>query len=250
MPKYSAKAWNLYFRNSASTKMSKNGVSVFLVIISEKCTLDILYRWSIFAVDKLLIQKIMRRNAFLLTVMMSLLAVITSCAQKKDKKVMEKKGDNKVLVVYFSATGTTENVAKMIASATKGELYKIKPEKEYSAEDLDWTVKTSRCSRENDNPKSRPTIVKDKKNLDAYSVVYLGFPNWWNMAPRIINTFVEAYGLKGKTVIPFMTSGGSGIENSVKILRKDYPDVKWQDGKLLNGVTQKEVNVWVSKNSK
>ena len=77
----------------------------------------------------------MRRNAFLLTVMMSLLAVITSCAQKKDKKVMEKKGDNKVLVAYFSATGTTENVAKMIASATKGELYKIKPEKEYSAED-------------------------------------------------------------------------------------------------------------------
>lgn len=182
--------------------------------------------------------------------MMSLLAVITSCAQKKDKKVMEKKGDNKVLVAYFSATGTTENVAKMIASATKGELYKIKPEKEYSAEDLDWTVKTSRCSRENDNPKSRPAIVKDKKNLDAYSVVYLGFPNWWNMAPRIINTFVEAYGLKGKTVILFMTSGGSGIENSVKILRKDYPDVKWQDGKLLNGVTQKEVNAWVSKNSK
>lgn len=133
MPKYSAKAWNLYFRNSASTKMSKNGVSVFLVIISEKCTLDILYIWSIFAVDKLLIQKIMRRNAFLLTVMMSLLAVITSCAQKKDKEVMEKKGDNKVLVAYFSATGTTENVAKMIASATKGELYKIKPEKEYSA---------------------------------------------------------------------------------------------------------------------
>lgn len=81
-------------------------------------------------------------------------------------------------------------------------------------------------------------------------MVYLGFPNWWNMAPRIINTFVEAYGLKGKTVIPFMTSGGSGIENSVKILRKDYPDVKWQDGKLLNGVTQKEVNAWVSKNSK
>lgn len=101
MPKYSAKAWNLYFRNSESTKMSKNGVSVFLVIISEKCTLDILYIWSIFAVDKLLNQKIMRRNAFLLTVMMSLLAVITSCAQKKDKKVMEKKGDNKVLVAYF-----------------------------------------------------------------------------------------------------------------------------------------------------
>lgn len=190
----------------------------------------------------------MKRNAFMLTVMMSLLAVITSCAMKKDKNEMEVKGDAKVLVAYFSATGTTENVAKMIASATKGELYKIKPKKEYSAEDLDWTVKTSRCCRENDNPQTRPAIIKDKKNLDAYSVIYLGFPNWWNMAPRIINTFIETYGLKDKTVIPFMTSGGSGIENSVKILRKDYPEVNWKDGKLLNGATQKDVNSWVSKN--
>ena len=93
----------------------------------------------------------------------------------------------------------------------------------------------------------RPAFKKIKASLDQYDVIYLGYPNWWNSHPRLINTFIEAYGLKGKTVIPFMTSGGSDIKNSVKNLRKDYPEVNWEDGKLLNGATQEEVDAWVKK---
>lgn len=153
----------------------------------------------------------MKRIVFIIAVVALGLISVTACGQKKEKKNMT---ENKTLVAYFSATGTTESLAKKIATATGGELYKITPEAEYSAEDLDWTVETSRCCKENADPSSRPAFVKTKENLDAYDVVYLGFPNWWNGAPRIINTFIEAYGLKGKTVILFMTSGGSGIQNS------------------------------------
>ena len=180
----------------------------------------------------------MKKVIFMLAAIMGLFCTMTACAQKK------------VLVAYFSATGTTEEVAKMIAQATEGELYKIQPEKEYSAADLDWTVKTSRYCKENDNPKSRPAFKKSQENLDAYDVIYLGYPNWWNGAPRIINTFVEAYGLKGKTVIPFMTSGGSQIENSERQLKADYPEVNWQKGKLLNDATQKDIDAWVNGNQK
>lgn len=178
----------------------------------------------------------MKRIVFIIAVVALGLITVTACGQKKEKKNMT---ENKTLVAYFSATGTTESLAKKIATATGGELYKITPEAEYSAEDLDWTVETSRCCKENADPSSRPAFVKTKENLDAYDVVYLGFPNWWNGAPRIINTFIEAYGLKGKTVILFMTSGGSGIQNSLKVLGKQYPEVNFKTGKLLNGASQK-----------
>ena len=196
----------------------------------------------------------MKKIVFIMAALVGLFFSMSACANKKGNVDMEKSeskaaqaqsSDIKTLVAYLSFTGTTEGVAKMIATATGGELYKIEPEKEYSAADLDWTVKTSRCCKENDDPKVRPAFKKPKANLDQYDVIYLGYPNWWNSHPRIINTFVEAYGLKGKTVIPFMTSGGSDIKNSVKNLRKDYPEVNWQDGKLLNGATQEEVDAWV-----
>lgn len=184
----------------------------------------------------------MKRIVFIIAVVALGLITVTACGQKKEKKNMT---ENKTLVAYFSATGTTESLAKKIATATGGELYKITPEAEYSAEDLDWTVETSRCCKENADPSSRPAFVKTKENLDAYDVVYLGFPNWWNGAPRIINTFIEAYGLKGKTVILFMTSGGSGIQNSLKVLWKQYPEVNFKTGKLLNGASRKTVDEWV-----
>lgn len=199
----------------------------------------------------------MKKVIFMMAAVMGLFFTLTACAKKKENKSNMESNvkandaaakDSKVLVAYFSATGTTEEVAKMIAQATDGELYKIQPEEEYSAADLDWTVKTSRCCKENDNPKSRPAFKKTKENLDQYDVIYLGYPNWWNGAPRIINTFVEAYGLKGKTVIPFMTSGGSQIENSERLLKADYPEVNWQKGKLLNDATQQDVNAWVKSN--
>ena len=198
----------------------------------------------------------MKNLMIMIVAVVGLFITVTACAKKKvaNKNVAMQEDNNsandaakgkKILVAYFSATGTTEGVAQKIAAATGGELYKIKPQQEYSAADLDWTEKTSRCCKENDNPKSRPAIVKDKENLDAYDVIYLGYPNWWNGAPRIINTFVETYNLKGKTVIPFMTSGGSQIENSERMLKKDYPDVNWQKGKLFNDASQKDIENWV-----
>ncbi len=151
---------------------------------------------------------------------------------------------SKVLVAYFSATGTTKSAAEKVAKATGAEVFEIKPTEAYSAADLDWTDKTSRCCRENDNPQSRPAFEKSKKSLNGYDLVFLGFPNWWNGAPRIINTFMDTYQLKGKRVVMFMTSGGSGIENSERVFKKAYPGVKWEAGKLLNGMSEEEIGDW------
>jgi len=195
----------------------------------------------------------MKKVIFMFAALMGLFVSMTACANKKGNNMEANESNtaaknSKILVAYASYTGTTEAVAKLIATATGGELYQIKPEKAYTAADLDWNDKSSRCCKENDDPKARPAIVKDKENLDQYDVIYLGYPNWWNSHPRLINTFIEAYGLKGKTVIPFMTSGGSQIENSEKNLKKDYPEVNWKKGKLLNGADQEEVNAWVKSN--
>lgn len=187
----------------------------------------------------------MKRITLLLIAALSLCTAMASCVSKNDKKSMEESNQKKVLVAYYSATGTTERVAKMIAKTTGGELFRITPEKEYTAADLDWTVKTSRSTVEMHDEKARPAMRKTKASLDAYDVIYLGYPNWWNDAPRIINTFIETYELKGKTVIPFMTSGGSGIENSVRRLRRAYPLVKWQSGRLLNNPSQRDIDNWV-----
>ena len=196
----------------------------------------------------------MKKVIFMFAALMGLFVSMTACANKKGNNMETNEThssavqNSKVLVAYASYTGTTEGVAKMIATATGGELYKIEPEKEYTAADLDWNDPNSRCCQENNNPKARPAIKKDKASLDQYEVIYLGYPNWWNSHPRLINTFIETYGLKGKTVIPFMTSGGSQIENSERILKKDYPEVNWKKGKLLNDATQEEVNAWVKNN--
>lgn len=187
---------------------------------------------------------------FMLAAIMGFFVSMTACANKKgnnmDTNTTSASPENgKILVAYASYTGTTEGVAKMIAQATGGELYKIEPEKEYTADDLNWNDPNSRCCKENNDPKARPAIKKTKQSLDQYEVIYLGYPNWWNSHPRLINTFIETYNLNGKTVIPFMTSGGSQIENSEKILKKDYPEVNWKKGKLLNGASQEDVNNWV-----
>ena len=90
-------------------------------------------------------------------------------------------------------------------------------------------------------------IIDDLKNLAEYDTVYLGFPIWWNQAPRLINTFLEKYDLSGKTVIPFATSGSSNISNAESELRKAYPDVNWQKGKLMNGATEEDIKNWTKK---
>ena len=177
-----------------------------------------------------------------------LLAVLTivaasACSQNTEKKTMEKK---KVLVVYFSATGTTRQVAKQIAKIADADICEIIPTKPYSGADLDWTNKQSRSSVEMNNLKARPAIKPFSVDMSKYDFVFLVYPIWWDLAPRAVNTFIETTNLAGKTVIPFATSGGSSIGNSVAVLKQLYPNIKWQTGKLLNRVSEKEIRAWFS----
>ena len=177
-----------------------------------------------------------------------LLAVLTVFAasafsQNKSQNIMEKK---KVLVVYFSATGTTRQVAKQIAKIADADICEIIPTKPYSSADLDWTNKQSRSSLEMSDSTARPKIKAVAVDMSQYDYVFLGYPIWWDLAPRAVNTFIETTNLAGKTVIPFATSGGSSIGNSVAVLKQSYPNIKWQSGKLLNRVSEKEIRAWFS----
>lgn len=145
------------------------------------------------------------------------------------------KNDKRILVAYFSCTGTTEKVAEVIASAIDGDLYCITPAEAYTAADLNWHDRQSRSSVEMTTETARPELAGEELNADVYDVILLGYPIWWDLCPRPVNSFIEQYKFDGKTVIPFATSGGSSITNSVKTLQKLYPAIHWQTGKLLNG---------------
>ena len=177
-------------------------------------------------------------KAILLSVL-SVIVCLTAGAQTKEKQSM-----NKILIVYFSATGTTEEIAQKLATVTGGELYKIQPEQPYTDVDLDWNNRQSRSSVEMNNPKSRPAIKGRKENIADYDVIFIGYPIWWNLAPTVVNTFIENHNLRGKTVIPFATSGGSTIGNSVATLKKNYPEINWRNGKLLNRANEQSIREW------
>ena len=120
-------------------------------------------------------------------------------------------GGTKTLVVYFSATGTTKGVAEQIASVTGADIYEITAAQTYTADDLNWNDSESRTTKEQNDKSVRPAIGSDTTSLDDYSVIFIGYPIWWGEEPRIIDTFLESYDLSEKTVIPFCTSGSSGI---------------------------------------
>lgn len=163
-----------------------------------------------------------------------------------DMKANDGSNGKSVLVAYFSATGTTARVAEKIAVATKGQLYEIVPEKPYSQADLNWQNSRSRSSVEMNDPKARPSI-KSGENVDTehYDVIFIGYPIWWDMAPRVVYTFIESHNLKGKKLIPFATSGSSSIQGSVASLRKEYPSLEWSDGRLLNNASDESVRRFV-----
>ena len=167
---------------------------------------------------------------------------LSACTQKGKTNETPK---SKTLIAYFSATGITMEVAKQLADATGGELYRIEPEQPYTEADLDWRNQQSRSSLEMKDKSSRPVITNKLASLADYDVIYLGFPIWWNVAPTIINTFIESYNFEGKTVIPFATSGSSSIQNACEDLKKTYPDIQWKPGKLLNRPTKEEIENWV-----
>ena len=173
----------------------------------------------------------------------ALIALLTFTACGQNKK------DMKTLVAYFSATGTTEAVAKDLAKVAGATLYEIKPEVKYTEADLDWRDKQSRSTIEMQDKSSRPAIVKDLKDSDSYETIYIGFPVWWYTAPTIINTFIETYGFEGKTVIFFATSGGSDVTGADRQFQAQYPDINWKPGKLLNRPSKKVLEDWVKANN-
>ena len=177
----------------------------------------------------------------ILIVCAALLLTLTACGQNTKKEM-------KTLVAYFSATGTTEAVAKDLADVAGATLYEIKPEVKYTAADLDWRNKQSRSSVEMADKSSRPAIVKDLEDADSYDVIYIGFPIWWYTAPTIINTFIETYGFEGKTVFFFATSGGSDVSGADKQFHAQYQDINWKTGKLLNNASEKTLRDWVASN--
>lgn len=141
----------------------------------------------------------------------------------------------KVLVAYFSASGVTARTAKKMADAAGADLYEIRPEEPYTSADLDWMDKKSRSTLEMNDPDCRPAVAEPVRNMEQYDTVLVGFPIWWYVEPRIVDTFLENYDFAGKTMIPFATSGGSGIAKAEKSLQAHCPDATWKKGQLLNG---------------
>mgnify|MGYP000869327124 CR=1 FL=1 len=154
---------------------------------------------------------------------------------------------SKKLVAYFSASGNTGKVAKVLAEAVGADLYEIKPEVPYTQADLNWRDKNARSTIEMNDKSSRPTIADKDANVGAYDVVFIGFPIWWYVAPTIINTFLESYDFAGKTIVLFATSGSSGFGKTVDNLKGGVPaSTVIKEGGVLNGRQSKEdLAAWV-----
>ena len=153
----------------------------------------------------------------------------------------------KKLVAYFSASGTTKKVAERLAKSAGADLFEIRPTVPYSSADLNWMDKKSRSSVEMNDPDSRPEIAETMPNMADYDTVFIGFPIWWYVAPHIINTFLESCDFSGKTLVPFATSGGSGMGRTVDELRKLFPNADWKTGKVVNGVSDQALAAWAAK---
>jgi flavodoxin len=154
---------------------------------------------------------------------------------------------SKKLVAYFSASGVTRKVAEALAEAAGADLYEIKPQVPYTNADLNWQDKKSRSSIEMGDQSSRPAIADKDANVGAYDVVFVGFPIWWHIAPTILNTFLENYDFTGKTIVPFATSGGGGIGETVAHLKGSIDaSATLTAGKMLNGrQTHESLAAWV-----
>ena len=202
----------------------------------------------------------MKRNLMILLSVLFVLSFSTMqvfAAKKNTKKpVLEKQvkegevkmSDKKILVAYYSATGTTKEVAEKIAKAAKADIYEITALKPYSNTDLNWHDSKSRTTIEQNDSSIRPEIASKDADVSKYDLIFIGYPIWWGDEPRILDTFVEKYNFEGKTLVPFCTSGGSGIGRSGKNLEKNAKSGKWLDGRRLStGTSEKELSSWISK---
>lgn len=149
------------------------------------------------------------------------------------------------LVAYFSATGTTAKLAETLAEAVGADIFEIVPKVPYTAADLNWQDKKSRSTIEMQDPASRPAIAAVRDNMADYDTIFVGFPIWWYVAPTIINTFLESCDLTGKTIIPFATSGGSGIGETNEKLEPSCPGAKLLEGRVFRSSANKtELEAW------
>lgn len=150
------------------------------------------------------------------------------------------------LVVYFSATGNTKGVAEKIASITGADIYEIKAAQEYTETDLDWNDPDSRTTHEQNDASVRPEIGSEPVSLEGYKTIYIGYPIWWGEEPRIMDTFVESYDFGGITMIPFCTSGGSGIGRSGQNLAENAGSGNWLEGaRFSGGASEDELRSWI-----
>jgi flavodoxin len=147
---------------------------------------------------------------------------------------------SKKLVAYFSASGITAKVAETLAESIGADIFEIRPETPYTSADLDWRNNRSRSSLEMANLHSRPDIAVKRDNMDAYDTVFVGFPIWWYVAPHIVNTFLESYDFSGKTLIPFATSGGSGMGKTNEALGSSCPGARLLEGKVFKSNVHKD----------
>ena len=155
---------------------------------------------------------------------------------------------NKVLVAVFSASGVTKRVGQEIARISGGDFFEIVPAEKYTNADLNYMNSRSRSSVEMNDPSVRPEIANRVSDMDSYDTVIIGFPIWWGVAPRIIETFLESYDFGGKTIIPFCTSGGSGVGRSDTELHKNVSgDVKWGKGVQINRPDESTIKNWLEK---
>ena len=155
--------------------------------------------------------------------------------------------ETKILVAYFSATNTTEGVAEIIADSLSADLYEIAPEQPYTDDDLNYHDDNSRSTIEMNDSSARPVISGSVEDMEQYDILFIGYPIWWGEAPRIVSTFVESYDFSGKTIVPFCTSGGSGVGSSATNLEALTEGATWLPGTRLNGGSAHEVIVdWVN----
>ena len=152
---------------------------------------------------------------------------------------------SKTLVAYFSASGVTAKVAENLADAIGADVFEIQPEVPYTKADLNWMDKKSRSTIEMSDPTSRPAIAAKRDNMDEYDTIFVGFPIWWYVAPTIINTFLESYDLTGKTVVPFATSGSSGMGKTNAELKASCKGADLREGKRFHaGAGAEELRAW------
>lgn len=153
----------------------------------------------------------------------------------------------KKLVAYFSASGVTKSTAETLAKEIGADLFEIEPKESYTKADLDWTNSSSRSTVEMKNKSFRPEMVKKTLDLSEYDTIFVGFPIWWYVAPTIINTFGESYNFSGKTIVPFATSGGSGMGKTTEELIPSFKGAKVVEGKVVNRMSSAELKAFAEK---